>query len=163
MLCGEPHRLDWQPARPRRVEIAPGRISVGGPLEGLEGRVVRALRGQALALLDKETREMAAAGGLQVARVGIGDPRSRWGSCSNRGTIRYSWRLLMAPPFVRRATVAHEVAHLAHLNHGPQFHRLVEQLLGADPAPARRWLRQEGRALHAIGTPPTQAIPREQV
>ena len=57
----------------------------------------------------------------------------------------------MAPDFVRRATVAHEVAHLVHMNHGPDFHALVEALLGTDPAPARRWLRREGAALHRIG------------
>ena len=50
----------------------------------------------------------------------------------------------MAPDFVRRATVAHEVAHLVHMNHGPNFHALVESLLGEDPRPARLWLRREG-------------------
>ena len=76
---------------------------------------------------------------------------SRWGSCSAAGAIRYSWRLILAPEFVRRATVAHEVAHLVHLNHGPDFHALVERLLGADPRPARAWLKREGAALHRIG------------
>ena len=86
-----------------------------------------------------------------MARVGIGDPLSRWGSCSSGGTIRYSWRLVMAPDFVRRATVAHEVAHLVHMNHGPVFHALVAELHGADPRPARLWLRREGAGLHGIG------------
>jgi hypothetical protein len=150
-LRGEPHRLDWDPARPRRIEAAEGRLVAGGPLEGLEARVVRWLKAQALALLESETREFAAKAGVAAAKVGIGDPVSRWGSCSSGGTIRYSWRLVLAPDFVRRATVAHEVAHLVHLNHGPDFHALVEALLGTDPAPARAWLRREGAALHRIG------------
>jgi predicted metal-dependent hydrolase len=84
-------------------------------------------------------------------RVGIGDPVSRWGSCSGSGTIRYSWRLILAPDFVRRATVAHEVAHLVHLDHGPDFHALVTRLLAEDPRPARTWLRRHGAALHRVG------------
>jgi len=88
---------------------------------------------------------------VKVSKVGVGDPVSRWGSCSASGTIRYSWRLVLAPDFVRRATVAHEVAHRVHLNHGRDFHALVATLLGADPAPARAWLRREGAGLHRFG------------
>ena len=76
---------------------------------------------------------------------------SRWGSCASTGTIRYSWRLILAPAFVRRATVAHEVAHLVHMNHAPAFHALVAEILGSDPRPARAWLRREGAALHRFG------------
>jgi predicted metal-dependent hydrolase len=150
-LFGLPHRIDWDRARPRRIELSPGRILAGGPAEGLEARLLRWLRAQASALLERETRELAARAGAQAARIGVGDPVSRWGSCSAGGAIRYSWRLVLAPDFVRRATVAHEVAHLVHLNHGPEFHALVRSLLGADPRPARTWLRREGAALHQVG------------
>jgi predicted metal-dependent hydrolase len=154
-LHGEPHRIDWDPARPRRIERFAGdggaRLVAGGPVEGLERRMLRWLKAHALDLLGRETAEFAARAGVAVARIGIGDPLSRWGSCSARGAIRYSWRLILAPDFVRRATVAHEVAHLVHLNHGPAFHALVAELLGADPRPARSWLKREGAALHRIG------------
>ena len=149
-LFGHPHRIDWDPGRPRRIALADGRLVAGGPAEGLEGRIVRWLKAEALVWLERETRELAEKAGRPVVRVGIGDPASRWGSCSSRGAIRYSWRLILAPHFVRRATVAHEVAHLVHMNHGPDFHALVERLLEADPAPARSWLRREGAALHRI-------------
>lgn len=148
---GEPHIIDWEPGRPRRVICGEGRLVMGGPAEGLELRILRWLKAEALAVLSRETREFAAKAGAAAARVGIGDPVSRWGSCSSRGGIRYSWRLILAPDFVRRATVAHEVAHLVHLNHGPDFHALLRQLLGADPRPARAWLKREGAALHRIG------------
>jgi len=123
----------------------------GGPAEGLDRRVLRWLKGHALDLLSRETAEFAALAGVKVSKVGVGDPVSRWGSCSASGTIRYSWRLVLAPDFVRRATVAHEVAHRVHLNHGRDFHALVATLLGADPAPARAWLRREGAGLHRFG------------
>lgn len=150
---GTPHRIDWDSRRPRRIDAADGRLVVGGPLETLEGRVLRWFKTQAQELLARETHELAAKAGVMAAKVGIGDPVSRWGSCSCSGTIRYSWRLILAPDFVRRATVAHEVAHLVHMNHGPRFHALVETLLGADPSPARLWLRREGAGLHRIGRP----------
>lgn len=150
-LYGFPHRIDWDPMLPRRIERGAGRLVMGGPLEGLERRLLRWLKAHAQDLLDRETREFAGAAGAEAARVGVGDPVSRWGSCSAGGNIRYSWRLILAPDFVRRATVAHEVAHLVHLNHGADFHALVERLLGADPKPARAWLKREGAALHRIG------------
>ena len=150
-LFGRPRLIDWDPSRPRRILAEPERLVAGGPIDGLEGRVLRWLKAEALALLSRETREVAAQAGVAVARIGVGDPSSRWGSCSSSGTIRYSWRLVMAPDFVRRATVAHEVAHIVHLHHGPEFHALAEKLLGDDPRPARAWLRRHGADLHAIG------------
>ena len=150
-LYGVAHRLDWDPARPRRIERGEGRLVAGGPQDGLDRRLLRWLKAHALDLLGRETREFCVSAGVKASRIGIGDPVSRWGSCSGSGAVRYSWRLILAPEFVRRATVAHEVAHLVHLNHGPDFHALVARLLGADPRPARAWLKREGVALHRIG------------
>ncbi len=140
--------LDARARTPRREDT---RLLCGGPAEGLDKRVERWLRSEALALLRSETNELAALAGVTVSRVAIGDPRSRWGSCASSGAIRYSWRLVLAPDFVRRATVAHEVAHRVHMNHGPAFHALTATLLGCDPAPARAWLRAHGPRLHRIG------------
>ncbi|RZM07009.1 MAG: DUF45 domain-containing protein, partial [Sphingomonas sp.] len=114
-------------------------------------RVEAWLKRQALDLLAAETREYAAKAGVTVAHVAVGDAKGRWGSCASSGTIRYSWRLLLAPGHVRRATVAHEVAHRVHMNHGSDFHALVALLFEADPAPARTWLRAHGAALHWFG------------
>ena len=150
-LHGEPRPIDWSPDRPRTVRIEPGRIMVGGPEENLEARLLRWLKRHAAEILTAETREYAAKAGVACSRVAVGDPLSRWGSCSSSGAIRYSWRLILAPAWVRRATVAHEVAHLVHMNHGPSFHALVEQLFGADPKPARSWLRSSGPLLHRFG------------
>jgi predicted metal-dependent hydrolase len=148
---GEPCLIDWEAPRPRKISLDGGRLVCGGPLDGLERRILRWLKAEALAVLTGETRIFAEQAGVRLAGVGVGDPVSRWGSCSSRGAIRYSWRLILAPDFVRRATVAHEVAHLVHLNHGPAFHALVAEILGADPTPARAWLKREGAALHRIG------------
>lgn len=86
--------------------------------------------------------------GRPVRGITLRDTRSRWGSCSAKGGLMFSWRLVMAPPEVLRYVVAHEVAHLVHMDHSPAFWRLVEEL---DPghAPRRRWLREHGAALQA--------------
>ncbi len=150
-LEGVPHRIEWSEGRPRGVVVEERRVLVGGPAETVEPRLMRWLKQHALKVLDRETREFALKAGVSVSRVGIGDPVSRWGSCSYSGAIRYSWRLILAPDWVRRATVAHEVAHRVHMNHAPEFHALVEELLGTDPKPARLWLKREGAGLHRIG------------
>ena len=59
----------------------------------------------------------------------------------------------MAPARVRRATVAHELAHRIHMDHGPRFHALVARLHGADPEYARDWLKDHGSALYWVGAP----------
>jgi len=146
-----PLTLAWEAGTRRRIEVAGDRLSVSGPIETLPRRVEAWLRRQALDLLTAETAHYAAAAGVTVATVAIGDARGRWGSCAHDGAIRYNWRLILAPGWVRRATVAHEVAHRVHMNHAPAFHALVEQLYGQDPTPARAWLRAHGAALHWVG------------
>jgi len=133
------------------VRQEPGRLVLGGPLESLEPRLLRWLKQEAKRVLDSETREYAAKANVTVTRVGVGDTLSRWGSCSSSGAIRYSWRLILAPDFVRRATVAHEVAHRVHMNHGPDFHALVARLFEGDAKAARLWLKREGSRLHRFG------------
>lgn len=143
--------IDWGVDRPRAPRLEGDRLVLGGPPETVAPRVLRWLRAQARLLLEAETRAMAERAGVTVRTVGVGDTRSRWGSCAADGDIRYSWRLLLAPDHVRIATVAHEVAHRVHMNHSPAFHAVVATLLGTDPAPAREWLRRHGAALHGVG------------
>ncbi|MCW0196899.1 M48 family metallopeptidase [Sphingopyxis sp.] len=147
-LFGALRRIDWSAAAPRAVRLADDALTVGGPADTVGRRIERWLKAEALALMTRESREIADRAGLRVGRVGVGDPRSRWGSCTHDGDLRYSWRLVMAPDHVRRATVAHEVAHLRHMDHGAAFHALVDVLHDGDVGAARAWLRREGRGLH---------------
>jgi predicted metal-dependent hydrolase len=82
--------------------------------------------------------------------VTIGDPRARWGSCSAAGRIRYSWRLVLAPEKVLDYVVAHEVAHLAEMNHSPRFWRLVGTLHDSWQHD-RSWLERHGPQLLLYG------------
>lgn len=127
------------------------RLEIGGDPALFEARALRWLKAEARRVLEAETRALGARIGVSIGRVGVGDPRSRWGSCSANGDIRYSWRLILAPEAVRRGTVAHEVAHRVHMNHGPAFKRLEAELLGACPSAGRDWLRRHGASLHGWG------------
>lgn len=141
----------WTPGARRGVRREGDALVLQGPPDTLPRRVEAWLRREALAVLSRETAAFAALAGVAVTRVAVSDPKGRWGSCASSGVIRYSWRLLLAPGWVRQATVAHEVAHRVHMNHGPAFHALVADLLGADPTPARDWLRRHGAGLHWYG------------
>ena len=150
-VAGDSLALVWRPDAPRTPRRAGGALVCGGDAEGFGRRVERWLKREALRLLSAETGEFANLAGVSVTRVSIGDPKGRWGSCASSGAIRYSWRLILAPAYVRRATVAHEVAHRVHMNHSPRFHALVRELLREDPTPARGWLRRHGAELHWYG------------
>lgn len=85
--------------------------------------------------------------GRAPGQLVLGDPRGRWGSCSSRGRLMFSWRLVMAPPEVLTYVAAHEVAHLVEMNHSPAFWRVVARLMPGHAAP-RKWLRDNGHRLH---------------
>lgn len=121
-------------------------LAVGGAPEHVSRRVRDWVRAQARDILTSRSRELAERIGRQVRGVRLGDPRSRWGSCSPDGRLAYSWRLVLAPPFVLDYVVAHEVAHLVHLNHGRRFWHLVASLVGDIDAP-RAWLNRHGPRL----------------
>ncbi|MFV0361256.1 M48 family metallopeptidase [Tropicimonas sp.] len=86
--------------------------------------------------------------GRPFSGITLRDTRSRWGSCSARGALMFSWRLILAPPAVLDYVVAHEVAHLAEMNHGPRFWATVERLW-PEYRVHRAWLRRHGEVLHS--------------
>lgn len=111
-------------------------------------RVQRWLRQQALQRLQAETDAYAAKLGVSGVKVSLFDARGRWGSCTPaRKTIRYSWRVILAPPSVLSYLCAHEAAHLRHPDHSPRFWAEVTSLYGGDYRPARDWLKQQGQDL----------------
>lgn len=139
------------PGARRGVALVDGTLEVGGPAESLGASVERWLRARARQRLSAETAAVAAAAGVSIRSVSIGDPVSRWGSCSSSGAIRFNWRLILAPPDVLRFVVAHEVAHRLHMDHSPAFKAAEERLFGGPVAGARSELRRLGPALRAVG------------
>lgn len=148
---GEPVRIAWSENWPRTPRLAELELRCGGPAAGLARRIELFLKRRAVEVMSGEVAQYAAAAGVSARSVSVGDASSRWGSCSSQGRIRLSWRLILAPPAVRRYVVAHEVAHLVHLNHGPEFKALEARLFGPGLAAARAALRDEGPRLRRIG------------
>jgi len=157
-IFGEPVRLEAGSGRARWIEadgLEPHRITAMGEGEGYARAVTLMIRRRALKVLGERTTHYAARLGAPMPKVTIMDAKGRWGSCrpGRRGepaSIRYSWRLALAPFAVADYVAAHECAHLLELNHGPRFWGHVKALVG-DERPYRAWLRAEGARLHAFG------------
>jgi len=132
----------------RSVRFADGRIEVPArDLERTPARLAAFLKHHARLTLSEAAQRHAEALGRPHGRITIRDTRSRWGSCSASGDLMFSWRLIMAPPEVLDYVAAHEVAHLAEMNHSPAFWARVEELFPGYAVP-RRWLRQNAQTLH---------------
>ncbi len=148
---GREVRIAWDNAGPRTPMFAGDELCVGGPEAGLSRRVELFLRRRALQIMSAEVADYARLAGVTASSVSVGDAGTRWGSCSSRGKIRLSWRLILAPPEVRRYVVAHEVAHLVHLDHSASFKAVEARLYGSGLSEAKALLRRVGPRLRRIG------------
>ena len=150
-FVGEPCVICWSPDFARAPMLVDDEIRLGGPVEHVESRVLRWLKAQARTVFAEDLEFYCARAGTDLPKLAVGDARRRWGSCSGRRSIRLNWRLVMAPPHVRRSVVAHEVAHLRHMDHSRRFYDLLDQILESDRRVADRWLKDHGRGLHMVG------------
>jgi len=152
-LRGRPHLIVHVPARRGTVTVA---LEDGKPALHVHGEEAHLPRRLADFLKREARREIEPLVAGHTARVGrrakavrYKDTSSRWGSCTADGTLSFSWRVMMAPPAVIDYLVAHEVAHLREMNHGPKFWALCRELCPRTDE-ARAWLKRNGSALHAI-------------
>ena len=148
---GRDRRLVWADGEPRTPHLCDDELRCGGPRKGFARRIELFLKRLALSTMSGEAAQFAAVAGVKAHRISVGDAGTRWGSCSSQGRIRLSWRLILASPQARRYVVAHEVAHLVHLNHGPAFKALEARLFGTGLAAAKASLRREAPRLRRIG------------
>lgn len=158
-LRGETHRLVFTGKRAagRVVERIPS--AAGVPELHVSGRLEHAARRMRDWLFDEarrdlDTRVLVHARAINVApkRIVVRDQATRWGSCSTTGSLSFSWRLILAPEHILDYVAAHEVAHLAQMNHGPKFWALVARLV-PNMKDAKSWLQVYGLDLHQYGLP----------
>ncbi len=133
-------------------------LTIPGDLAHVPRRLTDWLKARAKEELQKASLHYAGAMQAKFKKLTIRDQKSRWGSCSAQGDLSYSWRLVLAPPYVLEYVAAHEVAHLKEMNHGPRFWRLVLTHCKCAKQ-AKTWLRQHGRELHRYGPSGTTVIP----
>jgi len=156
-LRGEPHRIVHRRGERGTVWTetdGSGRrlLCVAGEPPHVDRRIGDFLKREAQRELDAASRGYAAQIGVSIKRICVRDQSSRWGSCSNTGVLSFSWRLILAPPFVLDYLAAHEVSHLVELNHSPRFWRLVKRLY-PQLERAKVWLDANGTDLHRYGLP----------
>jgi predicted metal-dependent hydrolase len=156
-LRGEPHRIVHRRGERGTVWTetdGSGQrlLCVAGEPPHVDRRISDFLKREAQRDLDAASRGYAAQIGVSVKRICVRDQSSRWGSCSNTGVLSFSWRLILAPPFVLDYLAAHEVSHLVELNHSPRFWRLVKRLY-PQLERAKVWLDANGTDLHRYGLP----------
>jgi hypothetical protein len=154
-LRGVPHRLVhrsgergtvWTETRDSGEKI----LCVAGGVEHMDRRVHDFLKREARKELQKAAQFYAGELGVRVKRISIRDQSSRWGSCTSAGSLSFSWRLILAPPFVLDYLAAHEVAHLVEMNHSARFWRVVGKVCSS-VARAKNWLDTHGNDLHRYG------------
>jgi predicted metal-dependent hydrolase len=156
-LRGVPHRIEHRPLARGTVWTEAGEdgahmLCVAGDRAHLTRRVGDYLKRAAKHDLQAACRRYAADLGVPVKRVSVRDQTSRWGSCSSTGVLSFSWRLILAPPFVLDYLAAHEVAHLVEMNHSRRFWRLLLRVCPATHR-AKVWLNVHGADLHRYGEP----------
>jgi predicted metal-dependent hydrolase len=156
-LRGVEHRIAHRPGARGTVWVefsADGRplLCVAGETPHVGRRVRDYLAREAKRDLEAASGRAAMALGVAIKRVSVRDQSSRWGSCSTTGVLSYSWRLILAPPFVLDYLAVHEVAHLVEMNHSPRFWRLVHRHC-PDAHRAKAWLDAHGADLHRYGLP----------
>ena len=106
----------------------------------------RSCRLEAEKALGERTAFFAKVMGIDYGRITVRNQKTRWGSCSAKGTLSFNWRLMLAPPAILDYVVVHELCHLTHMNHSAAFWQAVEAVY-PDYRSARRWLKEHGQEL----------------
>ena len=163
-LRGAAHRIEHRRGARGTVwtdigENGESLLCVAGDAPHVNRRVSNFLRREALRDLEAASHRAAEQLGVTIKRISVRDQSSRWGSCSTTGVLSYSWRLILAPPFVLEYLAVHEVAHLIEMNHSPRFWRLVNRIC-SDSNRAKMWLDLHGTDLHRYGLSSESAASR---
>jgi predicted metal-dependent hydrolase len=150
-----PHRVLARPSGRGITRVIAGDdgepcIVVAGPPEHLARRLGDFLKREARRDIEAAVLRHAATLKVVPGKIRLGDATSRWGSCSPRGGLAFSWRLILAPPHVLDYLAAHEVAHRREMNHGRRFWATVARLR-PDYEDSEAWLRANGAGLHRYG------------
>lgn len=149
-ILGRDHTILHDPAARCGVARGDGVIRASGQAEHLPRRIGDFLKREARTEIGAAARDKVARVDRKIGRLSIRDTRSRWGSCNSDGDLNFSWRLVLAPTEVLDYVVAHEVAHMVHLNHSRRFWKLAGDL-SLDMEGAKAWLARHGAQLWAYG------------
>ena len=148
-LMGQLITIRHRPDLKMGVQLIGSEMITSGKIEHLHRRIVDWLKKYTKEIIAPRAHNMASQLECKINRISIRDTKSRWGSCSSQGNLSFCWRLIMTPEWVLNYVIAHEVSHLKHMDHGPEFWQIVGTF-GVKPKQARIWLNQHGRVLQRI-------------
>jgi len=144
LFRGAPVKIEWKAIG--EIRFGPERLALPDLSVDLRPALEKHLRNIGRRELPVRVKELAAQHGIQVTRVTVRNQRTRWGSCSRRGTISLNWRLVQTPDAVRDYIILHELAHRRQMNHSDKFWSEVERLC-PDYRAAEKWLKGNQRIL----------------
>jgi len=144
LFRGEPVRIEAEAGG--AICFGSERMNVADAAADVRPAIQKHLRQLAARELPPRVLELAALHGVNVARVSVRNQKTRWGSCSRRGTISLNWRLIQSPAAVRDYIILHELAHRRQMDHSDQFWQEVARLC-PDYHHAERWLKQHAKLL----------------
>ena len=145
-LLGQDLQIHHIPNERGHTHIHKDRLLVFGDEHFIHRRVQDFIKKQTALYIDEKARELATRLGVKINKITMKDTTSRWGSCSGKNNLNFCWRLGLAPLYVLDYIIAHEVAHLREMNHGPQFWKIVSEI-DDNRASAEIWLRRNGHTL----------------
>lgn len=150
--CPHARGVAWLDPAPFDASDATQTLCVTGDPAHLQRRLLDFLRRECRRDLERAVAQAVERIGKRPPPITLRDTATRWGSCTASGRLNFSWRLILAPPFVLDYLAAHEVAHLVHMNHSPKFWSLCRSL-NADTDRAEAWLNAHGASLHRYRIP----------
>jgi len=146
LFRGEPVKIGAGPDGSTSITLADQAIHISKTSEDHRSSIERHLHRLAATELPARVFHFARNHGLKVQRVTVRNQKTRWGSCSRRGTISLNWRLIQAPTFVADYIILHELMHLRQMNHSRKYWQEVEKVCPGYRE-AEQWLKAHARLL----------------
>lgn len=146
LYMGETYRLHIVQDQDEPIHFDKAFYLAGSSVDCASQVLLRWYREQAREVLKRRADWYAHKAGFEYRQIQITDARKRWGSCSHKGNLNFSWRLVMAPLRVIDYVVAHELAHLKHKSHSKEFWNTVAVLVPGYEA-SIEWLKRNGDVL----------------
>ena len=149
-LLGRPVIIEFIPHFQAKVVLNGNVLEVYGIRSKFEQQVMKYLKDLAYEKLSEYSSSYAKKLKVTIAKITVKEMSTRFGSCTSLGNLNYSWRIVFSPEPVLAYLCAHEVAHLKEMNHSKDFWANVEYLC-PNYLQLRKWLKQHGRELFAVG------------
>jgi predicted metal-dependent hydrolase len=150
-ILGKEYKITYLANGEKPIELVDNMLLVSGRESLLPTKIKHFLQQHIKSEIITLVNAKSKATGENYSKITLKEMKSRWGSCNSKRTLCFCWRIVFAPQEVLDYLVAHEVAHLTHMNHSPQFWQLVAQL-NNDCMKNRNWLKKNGSQLYLYNT-----------